>query len=68
MILAPSDLRDLTGYVRASAQARWLRKHGWKFTINGLGMPVVAQAEFNRHLVGGRAAKNQEPNFEGING
>lgn len=67
MILAQSDLVTLTGYVRASAQARWLRKHGWRFTVNGLGQPIVAQAEFNRHMVGGKAAQQQEPNFEGIN-
>lgn len=68
MILPQSDIRELTGFVRVSAQIRWLRKHGWRFTVNGLGMPIVAQAEFNRHLVGGRAARNQEPNYEGING
>ncbi len=67
MILPQSDIRDLTGYVRVSAQIRWLRKNGWRFTVNGLGMPIVAQAEFNRHLVGGRV-KSQEPNYEGING
>jgi hypothetical protein len=68
VILPRSDLKDLTGYVRASAQARWLRRHGWRFTVNGLGEPIVAVAEFNRHMVGGKAAKNQEPDFEGING
>lgn len=52
MILTPSDLHDLTGYVRPSAQVRWLRRHGWRFTVNALGVPVVALAEFNRHLVG----------------
>lgn len=66
MILTPQDLHDLTGYVRPSAQARWLRRHGWRFTVNALGVPVVAQAEFNRHMVGGRASK-QEPNFGVIN-
>lgn len=68
MIIARSDLRDITGYVRASAQVRWLRKHGWRFTVNALGAPIVAQAEFNRHLVGGRVAQHQEVNLEGING
>lgn len=68
MILPRSDVKALTGYVRASAQARWLRRHGWRFTVNALGEPIVALAEFNRHMVGGKAAKNQEPNFEGING
>lgn len=68
MILPQSDIRALTGYVRASAQARWLRKHGWKFTVNALGEPIVALAEFNRHMVGGRAAQRQGVNLEGING
>ena len=68
MIVARNDLKDLTGFVRASAQMRWLRAHGWRFTVNGLGDPVVALAEFNRHMVGGKLAKNQEPDFEGING
>ena len=68
MILARADLRSLTGYTRASAQVRWLREHGWKFTVTGLGDPVVALAEFNRHMVGGKAARNQEPSFEALNG
>lgn len=68
MILAPSDIKDLTGYRRGSAQVRWLREHGWRFTVNGLGEPVVALAEFNRRMVGGKAAKNQEPDLTGING
>jgi hypothetical protein len=68
MICPVSTIRTLTGYVRSSAQVNWLRRHGWRFTVNGLGEPIVALAEFNRHLVGGRAANNQEPNFEDING
>lgn len=67
MFLSDTDLRILTGYCRCSAQARWLRRHGYRFTVNGLGAPVVALAELNRHMVGGRAAK-QEPNFEAMNG
>lgn len=68
MILAASDLKAITGYVRASAQARWLRRHGWRFTVNALGEPIVALAEFNRHMVGGRAASTQEPNWDAMNG
>lgn len=67
MFLTASDLRTLTGYRRASAQVRWLRKHGYRFTVSGLGVPIVALAEFNRHMVGGRAVR-QEPNFEALNG
>lgn len=65
MFLTAEQLQQLTGYQRPSAQARWLRRHGWRFTVNALGMPVVAVAEFHRHLVGGRAIK-QEPNFEAL--
>jgi hypothetical protein len=42
VILGSSDIELLTGYVRSSAQARWLRRHGWRFTVNALGAPVVA--------------------------
>ncbi len=71
MILGPSDIEQLTGYVRPSAQGRWLRRHGWRFTVNALGSPVVALAEFNRHMVGGKlATAAQEPDFDwdAING
>lgn len=69
MILSATDIKDLTGYVRASAQMRWLKDNGWRFTVNALGAPIVAQAEFTRHMVGGRAAsQRQELNVEGING
>lgn len=68
MIVPQSTIATITGYVRATAQIRWLRKNGWKFTVNQLGDPVVAQAEFNRHMVGGRTTRSQEVNLEGING
>jgi Domain of unknown function (DUF4224) len=67
VIISKEDLVKLTGYVRASAQIRWFRHYGWRFTVNGLGDPVVAVAEFNRHLVGGKAASIQEPNWDALN-
>jgi hypothetical protein len=69
MILPQSEIKALTGYVRPSAQGRWLRRHGFKFTVNALGAPVVALAEFNRHMVGGKSAGvTQEPDLKDING
>lgn len=53
MILPADDIAALTGYVRPSAQSRWLRKQGWKHLVNSAGQPVVAFEEFKRHLVGG---------------
>jgi hypothetical protein len=68
MLLSPSEIQQLTGYSRGSAQIRWLRRHGWKFTVNALGQPMVAIGEFNRHMVGGKAASVQEPNWGAMNG
>jgi hypothetical protein len=68
VILPQSVVKELTGYVRPSAQARWLRRHGWRFTVNALGQPIVFVAEANRHQVGGKAAGTQEPNWEAMNG
>lgn len=67
MTVDKATIRELTGYTRGSAQARWLRRHGWKFTVNALGEPVIAVAEFNRKMVGGKAAQNQEPDFKAMN-
>jgi hypothetical protein len=66
MMLAASEIASLTGYVRASAQVRWLRRHGWRFTVDRLGRPVIAAAEFNRHMVGGSAAR-REPDWGALN-
>jgi hypothetical protein len=69
MLLAEKELCDLTGYVRPSAQVKWLQRNGWRFTVNALGKPAVAVAEFNRRMVGGSGTiKHQEPNWEAIRG
>ena len=67
MFLTSSDRETLTGYKRWSSQARWLRRNGWKFTVNALGEPVIAVAEFNRRMVGGSAAA-KGPNWEAMRG
>lgn len=67
MTLTAADIKSLTGYVQHAAQIRWLQAHGWRFTVSGLGAPKVAVAEFNRHMVGGRAAK-QEPDYSALHG
>lgn len=67
MFLSLAEIQQLTGYTRASAQVRWLRRHGWRFTVNALGRPVVALSEFNRCMVGGRIA-SQEPNWDALHG
>jgi hypothetical protein len=68
MFLSRAEISRLTGYVRPSAQVRWLRRHGYRFTVNGLGEPVVAVSEVARKLVGGAYAKNDEPDWEALRG
>jgi hypothetical protein len=66
--LSDADIIALTGYVRASAQVRWLRRHGWRFSVNALGHPVIATAEWSRKMVGESAAQQHEPNWNALNG
>jgi hypothetical protein len=68
VFLSSQHVNRLTGYVRPSAQVCWLHRNGYRFTVNGLGEPVVAVSEANRKLVGGTVSAMQEPNFEAING
>lgn len=68
MFLSATDIQRLTGYHRPSAQIRWLQHNGWRYSVNGLRVPVVAVAESERKLVDGSSAvKYQEPDFSGIN-
>jgi len=69
MFLTTQEIQRLTGYVRPSAQMRWLRKNGWRFTVNGLREPIVAVAESERKLVSGDGmTRRHEPNFGALNG
>jgi hypothetical protein len=63
MFLTGNEIRTLTGKIRHSAQVRWLREHGYKVEVNGLGVPVVAVAEVNRKMVGAQSIRKQEPNW-----
>lgn len=67
MFLTDKELRQLTGFIRRTQQIEWLRTNGWRFTVNALGVPVVANAEASRKLVGG-TQRSQEPNWNQING
>lgn len=69
MLITDKEVCSLTGYVRPSAQIRWLRQHGWRFSVNALGKPMVAIAEFNRHMVGSpKTVTRQEPDWSAMNG
>lgn len=68
MFLTTSELERLTGKKRHKAQIRWLREHGYKIEVNGLGEPIVTIAEANRKLVGGSRRQEQEPNWSQMHG
>lgn len=68
MFLSDDELKKLTGRVQHTAQVRWLRRQGFRFTVNALGDPVVAIAEANRKLVGGATRERQAANLDALNG
>jgi Domain of unknown function (DUF4224) len=67
VFLSEDDVAKLTGYVRRSAQIRWLTQHGWRFAVNGLGQPIVSAEEVSRRMVGGATRKAEEPNWAAMN-
>jgi len=67
MFLTTEEIELLTGHRQAGAQIRWLQRTGYRVVVNALGRPVVARAEVDRKLAGGRTAR-QEPNYAAING
>jgi len=70
MFLKAEDIVKLTGYIQARAQIRWLHHNGWRFSVNALGRPIVAMAEWSRKMVGSAASAltQQEPNWDAVNG
>jgi hypothetical protein len=66
MFLSAEEIQRLTGKKRPSAQVAWLKDHSYRFSVNGLNQPIVAVAEATRKLVGGTAARQQEPNWDAM--
>lgn len=60
MFLTPEELEILTGYVRHSAQVRWLDAHGYSFERSASGQPVVSRSHAESKL-GGVIIKPKEP-------
>jgi hypothetical protein len=68
MFLSIEEIERLTGKKRPTAQITWLKAHGYRFTVNGLKKPIVAVAESNRKLVGGAAARQEQPDWGAMHG
>lgn len=63
--LNQSDLVQLTGRKRHSAQTRWLSEHGYRFDVNAIGHPVVLWAALERKLAPSKSSRTA-PNFRAV--
>ena len=59
LCLTPDDLRDLTGYKRASSQIAWLTERAWVFEIDARGRPKVLRAYADSKM--GASVRPTEP-------
>ena len=64
--LTAKELEQITGKVKASAQIRWLRRHGFTVKARADGRPVVSRSHFEA-VMGGNdyqtKAQEYEPDF-----
>lgn len=63
--LSDEELRDLTGYMRPSCQARWLGENGIKFYLNAINKVRVPR-EAVAGLKIGKPEKRTEPDFSKV--
>lgn len=60
MFLTKEEVIDLTGYLRLSAQIKWLQEQQLGFVVGGDGRPkVLRQVVINR--LGGQAQHKKNP-------
>jgi hypothetical protein len=57
VFLSQTELRDLTGLRRASAQIRWLSSNGLRFAVGADGRPRVLRAEVEGRLLSKRPVR-----------
>jgi hypothetical protein len=63
--LSDEELRDLTGYMRPTCQARWLGDNGIKFYLNALNKVRVPR-EAVAGLTIAKVQKRTEPDFSKV--
>jgi len=62
VFLTSDELKELTGFERASAQMRWLRQHCFPFEVGGDNVPKVLRSYVVSRFGGGaREVSNQRP-------
>lgn len=67
LFLSSDELRELTDLKLASAQIRWLQKHGYPFEIGASGKPKVLRSYLLNRFQNFQDSKScREPNFDAI--
>ena len=61
MLLTRSDLESLTGYVRPSAQRRWLDARSWVYELGADGRPRVLRSYVEAQMGGQTERKTRRP-------
>ena len=61
LLLSANEMRELTGYLRAHDQVKWLRQRGWVFDQDARGAPKVAREHFLRQMGGVESKPSRRP-------
>lgn len=64
--LTKEELQEITGFVKHTAQACWLRAQGFTFKLRADGMPIVSRMHFEDIMAGlgcSTTAHEVEPDF-----
>lgn len=63
--LQPNELQDLTGYARATGQARWLKLHGIPHQVRGRRV-IVSREHVRAWLEGRQVVTSAGPNWAAV--
>jgi len=66
MFLSLEELKQLTGYIRPTAQIRWLTERGYKYDVRADGAPVVLTDEIGKRLATKQFIKRIQPDLSKV--
>lgn len=65
-VLSSEELSELTGYVRPTKQAEWLKKNGFTFRLNRNAQPKVDRTHYLSKMGVGPSSKSGGPNWSAM--
>ena len=68
MFLTPSELVELTGIKRPSAQFEWLRQNGWPVELDARRRPKLLRAVVEARMGAVPLHQQSAPNWEALRG